>query len=98
MLVGLATVFFGPMVLYAIASARANAVMAEEGRFDVPFQQEAREAAAKQVVDDYVWVFPVGCALGFAGLIGLMLIWVSRPLGSDEDSPAEPPVSDSAEG
>lgn len=84
-LIGVATVVLGPMVLYAVASARVDTKLTPAERFDESAVQEAMMAELETAREQFTWVFPVGCGLGFCGMIALMLVWVSRPLGSDLD-------------
>ncbi|MEM8865448.1 MAG: hypothetical protein AAGF31_07860 [Planctomycetota bacterium] len=91
-LIGLATIVLGPMMLYALASGRASANLPAEQQFDEQAKQDALVAELEIARKQFLWVFPVGCGVGFCGMIALLLIWVSRPLGSDTDEP--PPAAD----
>ncbi len=84
-LVGLGSVVVGPPVLYAVAAASVDAELAPEQLADEQVRNEFQQQKTKELLDQLFWVFPVCGALGFSGAIGLLFVWVSRPLGDDLD-------------
>lgn len=87
LLTGLAIVVFGPMLIWAVAVASADAELAPEMLADQKVVAEHTQQRIKTLLDRWFWIFPVAGALGFGGMIGLILAWVSRPLGDDLDEP-----------
>lgn len=92
-LFGLATIVILPPVMGTIISAIVDGELPPGGQLDEEARKEFRKQRTVELLEPWAWLVPVGGALGFGGMIGLILTWVSRPLGDDLDEPdtAAPP-------
>ncbi|MEM6799038.1 MAG: hypothetical protein AAF589_05945 [Planctomycetota bacterium] len=82
--IGLLVLIAGPIVLAQVAPPAAGPVA------EPPDDPEALEKFKEQRLEELherfgvlIWVVPVAGAMVFSGMIGLLLVWVSRPLGDD---------------
>lgn len=89
-LVGLFGLAVGPVVLARLLPPDPDAapLLAPPDRDDAEafkaFEEE-RMAIVQERFGVLIWLFPLAGAMLFTGAIGLLLAWVSRPLGSDLD-------------
>lgn len=87
-----ATAFFLGGLVLVVGPIVIGMALAPEIEQHLPAEaQEASPQELRQAQYDIIrerhgwvlWVFPIGGALAFGGAIGLLLVWVSRPLGDD---------------